>query len=71
MKESGRDNIITLGRIDGKGAVGRALHGIADFLKSPSSCLTYSTLKFIRSTCGKSTALQRWPSVQIPNFCSL
>ena len=25
MKESGRDNIITLGRIDGKGAVGRAL----------------------------------------------
>ena len=26
MKESGRDNIITLGRIERKGTVGRALH---------------------------------------------
>ena len=30
---------------------------LIDFLKSPSSCLTYSTLKFIRSTCGKSIRL--------------
>ena len=26
MTESGRENIITLGKIEGKGAVGRALH---------------------------------------------
>ena len=31
-----------------------------DFLKSPSSCLTYSTLKFMRSTCGKSMLMSEF-----------